>query len=296
MMKTITLMLLAICMVLSLLGCGNTTTLSDKEIDTLFAQRLDAPELPPGDKPDEAICTDYTDRGLLRICYTKQADVKHKLQVLCGDRHIEYNLKADGRIEDFSLQFGSGDYTVRILQNESGSIYVENETKVFIVSLSSETVPYLNSVQNVRWDYNAQPIKDMRKIIAPALEKAADDELLTECTRSLYSYICTHIKYDNDKAQNIGYDYLPDIEQTYTDEKGICYDYASLFGAMLRSIGIPTKLVKGYAKETPDVYHAWNEVYLDGEWKLIDTTLNASSGAQDQMFKSASDYTKVSEY
>ncbi len=295
-MKTITLMLLAICMALSLMGCGNTTTLSDKEIDTLFAQRLDAPGLPTGDKPDEAICTDYTDRGLLRICYTKQADVKHKLQVLCGDRHIEYNLKADGSIEDFSLQFGSGDYTVRILQNESGSSYVENETKKFIVSLSSETVPYLNSVQNVRWDYNAQPIKDVRKIIAPALEKAADDELLTECTRSLYSYICAHIKYDNDKAQNIGYDYLPDIEQTYTDEKGICYDYASLFGAMLRSIGIPTKLVKGYAKETPDVYHAWNEVYLDGEWKVIDTTLDATSGAQEQMFKSASDYTKVSEY
>ncbi len=298
MTKTITLILLAICTAFAFLGCNGsiTTTLSDQEIDTLFAQRLSTPELPPNKKPDEVICTDYTDRGLLRISYTRQADVKHKLQVVCGDKHIEYNLNADGSVEDFSLQFGSGDYTARILQNESGSNYFEVDAKTFPVSLSSDTAVYLNSVQNVTWNADMTPIRDVRKIIAPALEHASDDDLLLECTRNLYSYICAHVKYDNDKTQNVGYDYLPDIEETYATEKGICYDYASLLASMLRSIGIPAKLVKGYSNNNPSVYHAWNEVYLDGSWQLIDTTLDASAGTSDSMFKNASDYTKVSEY
>jgi len=93
------------------------------------------------------------------------------------------------------------------------------------------------------------------------------------------------------------YDYLPDIEKTYLEETGICYDYAALFAAMLRSIGIPTKLVKGYSKENPEVYHAWNEVLINGTWIVVDTTLDASEPKdKTQMSKTSSDYLKVYEY
>lgn len=57
---------------------------------------------------------------------------------------------------------------------------------------------------------------------------------------------------------------------------GICYDYSSLFGSMLRSLGIPTKLVMG-RKDDIEAYHSWNEVYLEDEnkWVTIDTTYDA---------------------
>lgn len=296
MKKTIILMLLILTLVFA--GCSGsaTTTLTDKEIDALFIQRLTVPELPPYEKPAEPICTDYTDRGLLRICYVKQVDVRHKLQVLCGENHIEYNIMADGSIEDFSLQFGSGEYTARLLQNKSGNDYIEIETQTFSVTLQSDTIAYLNSIQNVNWNENMPPIKDVRKIVAPALEHASDNELLLECTDALYNYVCTHIEYDDDKTNHLGYNYLPDIEQTYSCSKGICYDYSSLLAAMLRSIGIPAKLSKGYASYNPDVYHAWNEVFIDGKWHVIDATLDASTGVYEPMFKKSAGYTKVSEY
>ena len=41
-----------------------------------------------------------------------------------GDEWVAYNLKADGSIEDFSLQFGSGEYTARIMKNLDGDDYV----------------------------------------------------------------------------------------------------------------------------------------------------------------------------
>ena len=74
-------------------------------------------------------------------------------------------------------------------------------------------------------------------------------------------------------------------------KKGICFDYAALMTAMLRSQDIPTKLVVGY---TGSLYHAWINVFLEGQgwvdnviyfdghdWKLMDPTF-ASSGKQSK--------------
>ena len=61
--------------------------------------------------------------------------------------------------------------------------------------------------------------------------------------------------------------YLPDPDRTYSSRNGICYDYASLMCAMLRSQGIPSRLIKG---STPLGYHAWNEVFFEGRgWVVV---------------------------
>lgn len=268
-----------------------------EEIDALFDARINGPALPPDEKPDEEICTDYVDTGLLRISYLSDADARLKLQVLKDDNSIAYNLKGDGSIEDFSLQYGSGEYTARIMQNIKEDEYFVVTSKTFEVNLTDETVVYLNSVQNVNWDYDMKPIKDVRYIVSNALEGLEDAKLLSGCSTDLYQYVIENIKYDNDKVFTLLYDYLPDIEKTYFEETGICYDYAALYGAMLRSLGIPAKLVKGYNLKNPDVYHAWNEVYIDGEWIVVDTTFDASQPKNSQkMVKSPEDYAKVYEY
>ena len=81
--------------------------------------------------------------------------------------------------------------------------------------------------------------------------------------------------------------YIPDIDATMQTRKGICFDYASLMSALLRSQGIPTKLVVGYSGTA---YHAWISVYLDEagwvdniiefdgkDWSLMDPTLAANN-------------------
>ena len=61
--------------------------------------------------------------------------------------------------------------------------------------------------------------------------------------------------------------YTPDIEAIMSSRKGICFDYAAVMASMLRSQGIPTKLVMGYV---PQGYHAWNEVYFEGVgWVIV---------------------------
>ena len=70
--------------------------------------------------------------------------------------------------------------------------------------------------------------------------------------------------------------YIPDPDRTYEERTGICFDYASLAAAMLRSLGIPCKIITGYV--SPDgIYHAWNMVYIDGEWISVEISVGPDS-------------------
>ena len=69
---------------------------------------------------------------------------------------------------------------------------------------------------------------------------------------------------------------MPNPDATLAEGKGICFDYVSLGAAMLRSLGIPTKIVTGYV--SPDsIYHAWNLVYLDGSWKSVEVSVDPNT-------------------
>ncbi|MNV73056.1 Transglutaminase-like superfamily protein [compost metagenome] len=112
----------------------------------------------------------------------------------------------------------------------------------------------------------------------------------------IYKYIINNIIYDWNK--NVGVDYLPIIDKTIESKQGICYDFASLFASMLRSLNIPTKLVTGNSTYVTK-YHAWNEVYLDNKWVIIDTTVDnglKKSNKKFNMIKKSSDYVKKYEY
>ena len=107
----------------------------------------------------------------------------------------------------------------------------------------------------------------------------------------IYNYVINHITYDRAKAAKVTSGYLPDLDQVLESKKGICFDYAALMTGMLRSQGVPCKLVIGYAGTA---YHAWisvwvegvgwveNVVYFDGTtWQRMDPTF-ASTGGQSE--------------
>ena len=102
-------------------------------------------------------------------------------------------------------------------------------------------------------------------------------------------------QYDYNKAATVQSGYLPDLDQVLAEKKGICFDYAAVMTAMLRSQGIPTRLVVGYAG---DVYHAWintfipqtgwieGVIYFDGEtWKMMDPTFASSAKQSKQIME-----------
>ncbi|SEQ12356.1 transglutaminase-like domain-containing protein [Thalassovita taeanensis] len=60
---------------------------------------------------------------------------------------------------------------------------------------------------------------------------------------------------------------------TFVQRQGICRDFAHVLISLARASGIPARFVSVYAPAvTPQDFHAVAEVYLNGDWHLIDPT------------------------
>ena len=123
----------------------------------------------------------------------------------------------------------------------------------------------------------------------------------------VYEYVCGKVTYDYDFAKNVPTGYLPVPDKTLESGKGICLDYASLSASMLRSQGIPTKIIFGYVAPN-DLYHAWNMFYTKKEgwvtvefktvkknWNRLDLTF-AANGESDEFIGDGSNYEDVYQY
>ena len=226
-------------------------------------------------------------------CFRVNSDKKLKVLVEKDGKRVYYDLKNDGTEESFPLQFGNGVYTVGVLENTTGNNYRYITRKTVILELEDELSVYLASVQNVKWNSDSLCAR-----IASELTDGLKSD--TQKIKAIYNYVISNITYDREKSSTLETGYVPDIDRIIADKQGICYDFASVFAAMLRSQGIPAKLVKGY---TPNAvgYHAWNEVYNPetGKWMVIDTTYDAKMRqlrGKYTMEKDASDYKAVNVY
>ena len=127
------------------------------------------------------------------------------------------------------------------------------------------------------------------KAVAKAAELAGNETDPLKLVEIIYDYVVTNLTYDKKLAATVKSGYLPVLDNVLAKKTGICFDYASLMTGMLRSLGVPCKLVVGYAGST---YHAWinvwseetgwvtGAIYFDGSaWQRMDPTF-ASSGNQ----------------
>jgi len=222
-----------------------------------------------------------------------------------------YDLNAGGAWETYSLQSGEGKYTIRIFENADGARYTIIQTINVDIKYNREHAPFLVSVQNINFHPGSMVVKKAEELC----KDAATDLQKVE---SIYKYIVETLWYDTEKAGKIAAGeltgYLPDVDDTLKTSQGICFDYSSMFAAMLRSRNIPAKMIMGYVAASPKpVYHAWNEVYtveagwiqirsevrFDGkDWGRMDSTFASGNknGARTKFMRDDKNYTKEKEY
>ncbi|MEJ8302857.1 transglutaminase-like domain-containing protein [Saccharibacillus sacchari] len=208
---------------------------------------------------------------------------RYKLMILKSDTVYTYNLDAAWVSETFPLQSGGGAYEITLLEQVSGTNYRKIDTASVKLTASEADQAFLSSVQNVNW-------QEARKATALATKLTSGKKTDRTKTQAIYDYVTANVVYE---AEETPIAYLPSVDDTLTSGKGMCYDYASLMAVMLRSSGIPTKLVMGNTTYVTQ-YHAWNEVYLDGEWVIVDATVDATyrqAGKIIPFAKEASKYT-----
>ena len=228
------------------------------------------------------ILTDKVSKGAVGASHSGSGKTLKVMIEKEGKKHT-YNLRNDGNADYYPLQMGNGSYKISILENVSGNKFSLLKSENIDVKIANSNDVYLNSIQIINWNTSD-----------PAIVKAGT----LKNTNGVYGYVVKNVKYDYDKAKTVKPGYDPVINETFKTNKGICYDYSALEAGMLRSLGVPTKLVKGYAKGV-DGYHAWNEIFIDGKWVVVDSTFDAAmwgGSAKQSMSKKASDYQKVYEY
>ncbi len=233
-------------------------------------------------------------QGIVSVKYTQKSDKKIKLIIEKDSKSVVHDIKKIDEFEDFALTFGNGKYVALVYRNIKDNKYELLQEKSFTLNIEDPNTVYLRSTQEISFKEEDEPIRYIK-------EKTKDIEDPFEKIAKIHQYIVSHITYDREKARIIEKGYQPNINDTFRTNTGICYDYSVLFAAMARSLGIETKLVKGYANYAPTTYHAWNQVLINGEWVTIDTTYDASlnksgSKATLAMMKDDSNYIVVNQY
>lgn len=225
------------------------------------------------------------DEGYVMAKYIGQGSGTIKLIIQkIGGSSYTYNIFEKDKYEAFPLTEGNGEYKITVYEGVGGSKYSTANGTTEKVSLKNELSPFLYPNQYVWFNKDSSVVALAENLVG----KQADT---MEKVKGVYEYVVKNFSYDYAKAKNVKSGYICDIDNTLKTKKGICLDYSAVMAAMLRSQGVPTKLIVGYAGTQ---YHAWisvyskeegwieNVIYFDGRtWTMMDPTMASTSKKPD---------------
>lgn len=87
-----------------------------------------------------------------------------KILVLVEKDGVRYTYPiVDQDVNQFPLQMGNGDYTVRLMQNTEGNKYRELNKSTIKLNIADTNQVFLNSIQDIEWN-------DSQKVVLKAKE------------------------------------------------------------------------------------------------------------------------------
>ena len=235
-----------------------------------FAEVL-MPESGKKTKKDGGMTVDYShsDNGYVMVKASK-GKKKYKLRVKMGDTTLTYDLNTSGKYEVIPLQFGNGKYTFTLYKNVSGKKYSEEGKVSITAKMPDELKAFLYPNQYVDYDAKTSAVVEANKICADMKDQK-------KIYKTICDYMKSHFAYDYIKSVSVKAGQLPQIEDAWKKHMGICQDLAAIMVAMLRSQGVPARLMIGTLNAS--TYHAWVTAVVNGEEMFFDPTaaLNAVS-------------------
>lgn len=197
-----------------------------------------------------------------------------------------YTVTGYGSYRAYPLPGGDGKYGLTVYEaaSEEKNLYAVALSQEITVSIPDKLKVFLYPNCYVEFDASSACVKKGEE-----LAKGCNTDL--DVVASVYSYVTKNITYDHNKAETVQTGYAPYPDDTLAAGTGICFDYASLMSAMLRSQRIPTRLEVGYVG---DLYHAWLSCYIDeigwvddiiefdgSGWTMMDPTMASGGGSAE---------------
>ncbi|GHV61579.1 hypothetical protein FACS1894195_2320 [Bacteroidia bacterium] len=120
-------------------------------------------------------------------------------------------------------------------------------------------------------------------IVALAQKIAAGKSSDYDKAMAVHDWVASNIYYDYDALYSTKNPSCS-ASETLRTKRSVCQGYASLSAALLRSLGIPCRVVTGFGLGVGtngewdkvslgnNSNHAWNEFYANGRWVIMDAT------------------------
>jgi hypothetical protein len=265
------------CIVLLLAGCSSSEG-NPGDFEAVFhSNSFSSPE-----EIAENVKIDFStsSEGYSGISVVSEKNIKVLLTF--GETQYVFNVPKDGTTAYIPFPCGDGKYELRVMQNTVDNKYIELAKTEIDVALADEFTPFIHSNLLVKFDEDSACVKKAAELAA----QAPDD---TGFMKLVYELIKNSVTYDDELAETVAAGYVPEPDITLDTKKGICLDYAALAAAMLRSQGVPTKVITGYVGEEA-LYHAWNAVYLkDSGWIAVELRINPNDWTKFDLTYAASE-------
>lgn len=262
-------------------GCGTSSAPSD-ELPVYSSTQIFVPSAPLTKTLGSApllLDISNTDQGYV-TAISDSSDLMMNVQLTAEDGVVYSYFIAPGEKAVIPFSSGSGTYQICCYQQICGTQYAALFADVVDVTLENEFLPFLYPNQYVNFSPGSKVCKLALSLVS---EDASDIEIL----EAVYDYVTQTLTYDQALADTVTSGYLPDLDAVLASKKGICFDYAALTAAMLRSRDVPCKLQIGYAGK---IKHAWISVYIRSKgwvekaiefsgdsWSRMDPTFDSNS-------------------
>lgn len=274
---------------------AQTTTTATTKSEPVKPAEIVIPEVKKLSSPGTAVfegyggVLDYSNAslGYISVSYSGSSD-KLKLRLTCNGVNSDHTIEVSGT-EYIPLTLGNGEYTAELYERIEGKSYALMFSEVMNVNIADDVAMYLYPNKYCMFGRDS-------KTVAKAAELCAGKNGTVEKLAAIFEWVTANVSYDRELASTVGSNYVPNPDYTLAKKTGICFDYASLFAAMARSQGIPTRIAVGYAT---DIYHAWNEVWTDETGWITPELLLAKKGynrLDATFYSSANNKQKISDF
>jgi len=247
--------------ILFIIGCSeNNHTLTAEEAEALRAESLSAFDIPMPVasgvlvEQNDRVAIDYSNTRDGYIIVLHSGKAASELRVVVKAPHDEtyiYILRDGDIAEVIPLAEGDGEYTISVFEHVEGDQYRQILTLTVDVTLTEDHAPFIRPSQFVNYTRDSH-------LVGLAYDLTKDSKDTDEKITAIYTFVVDKFVYDYELAESVPSGYIPNLDDVLERRKGICFDYASLVTAMLRSQGIPAMLEIGYHG---DEYHAWISVH-----------------------------------
>jgi hypothetical protein len=182
-----------------------------------------------------------------------------------------------------ALPYGAGAYTLQVCANDgTSSIYTDRAIFNLVSPCTDEAQSFKYRTAQTWYEPDDLLVDKAFMLVEAAASETKDPLSDADKTGLIVAWVHRNIEIDRGligqiEAGELESRHLPTPAITFEQRSGICSDKAALAAAMLKSLGIPARMINGkinlLVSGTPEAtYHAWVEVYLDGEWARYDPT------------------------